>query len=80
MLQSFNIEAAKAGAKVVTRSGKPARIVCFDRVDEKWKGNLVVLLLNKDKTWEMTLNYNEKGHTLGSHDPHLDLLISTDGN
>ena len=48
MLQSFNIEAAKAGAKVVTRSGKPARIVCFDRVDEKWKGNLVVLLLNKE--------------------------------
>lgn len=28
----FNIEMAKAGAKVVTRTGLPVRIICFDRV------------------------------------------------
>ena len=29
-LLPFDLEAAKAGAKVVTRDGRPARIVCFD--------------------------------------------------
>lgn len=27
----FNLEAAKAGKPVITRSGQPARIICFDR-------------------------------------------------
>lgn len=29
-LLPFDLEAAKAGAKVVTRDGRPARIVCWD--------------------------------------------------
>ena len=30
----FNLEAAKAGAKVQTRDGRPVRIVCWDVKDE----------------------------------------------
>jgi len=29
-MKAFDLEKAKAGAKVVTRDGRPARIVCFD--------------------------------------------------
>lgn len=34
-LLPFDLEAAKAGAKVVTRDGRPARIVCFDLKNEQ---------------------------------------------
>jgi hypothetical protein len=30
MYKKFDIEAAKNGAPVITRDGKPARIICFD--------------------------------------------------
>ena len=30
-LKPFDLEAAKAGAKVITRDGRPVRIICFDR-------------------------------------------------
>ena len=43
MLQSFDLELAKQGAKITTRNKKPARIVCFDRVDKRMHGQLVVL-------------------------------------
>ena len=75
MLQSFDLELAKKGAKVTTRNKKPARIVCFDRVDKKMHGQLVVLLLNSDKTWEMPVYYTLNGNNVGSHDPQLDLFI-----
>lgn len=32
-MKPFDLEKAKAGAKVITRDGKAARIVCFDRKD-----------------------------------------------
>lgn len=31
----FDIEKAKAGTKVVTRSGEPVRVLCYDN-DDKW--------------------------------------------
>ena len=34
-LKPFDLEAAKAGAKVVTRNGEPVRILCFDRKDNQ---------------------------------------------
>lgn len=32
-MKEFDLEAAKAGKKVMTREGKEARIICFDRKD-----------------------------------------------
>lgn len=34
-MKPFDLEAAKAGAKVVTRNGRPVRIICFDRKDNQ---------------------------------------------
>lgn len=33
-MKPFNLEEAKAGKPVCLRSGKPARVICFDRDDE----------------------------------------------
>ncbi len=46
-LLPFDLEAAKAGAKVVTRDGRPVRIVCWDM---KGKWPLVVIAPNYDET------------------------------
>lgn len=41
-LKPFDLEAAKAGAKVVTRGGQPVRIICTDR---KGSGYPIVALV-----------------------------------
>lgn len=43
MAKPFNLEAAKAGAKVMTRDGRPARIVCFDM--KGWNRKQVLALV-----------------------------------
>lgn len=40
-LKPFDLEAAKAGAPVVTRDGRPARIICFDA---KSLNNIIALV------------------------------------
>lgn len=40
----FDAEAAKNGAKVVTRSGNPARIICYDRVGNTYS---MIALVNR---------------------------------
>lgn len=46
-MQNFDLAAAKAGAPVCTRSGKPARIVCWDMKWESAKmGDRIVYLTN----------------------------------
>ena len=45
-MRAFNLAEAKAGKKVVTRSGKSARIICSDRVDDDYA--LVVLVMDSD--------------------------------
>ena len=43
-MKPFNLEEAKSGKPVCTRSGRPARIICFDRKDDRYP--LVVLIDN----------------------------------
>lgn len=46
-MKNFDLAAAKAGAPVCTRSGKPARIVCWDMKWESGKmGDRIVYLTN----------------------------------
>ena len=45
-MRAFNLAEAKAGKKVVTRSGKSARIICSDMVDDDY--SLVVLVMESD--------------------------------
>lgn len=35
-MKPFNLEEAKAGKPVVTRGGRPARILCFDRKHDRF--------------------------------------------
>lgn len=60
-MREFNLEDAKNGAKVITRSGKKARILCFDRIDNVKHGHIMALVCNDKKTWEMPVFYHLDG-------------------
>lgn len=72
-LKSFDLNQAKEGKAIITRSGVPARIIAFDRYDSLYKGTLVVLL--KYKKWERIIAYNNEGHVASALDPTLDLFM-----
>lgn len=67
-LKPFDLEAAKAGAPVVTRDGKPVRIVCFDA-----KGSQPLLGLIEWGRDEMACRYSANGEYLNgkSNDHNL---------
>lgn len=73
-MQSFDLEEAKKGKKLITRDGRHARIICYDRIDTKRHGHILALICNAKKTWEMTVQYNEQGFQLDG-DHALDLFI-----
>lgn len=52
-IENFDIEKAKAGAKVVTRDGEEVRIICFDK-----KYNQIVALVGE---FEDIVLYNQNG-------------------
>ena len=45
-LKPFDLEAAKNGAKVVTRDGHAVRIICYDRKNEEYP---IVALVGEDE-------------------------------
>lgn len=47
-MKPFDIELAKAGHRVCTRDGKPARIICFDR--RSVNGCSIVALIDEAST------------------------------
>ena len=75
MITEFNLELAKSGAKLVTRDGKEARLLCSERVDSKYYGNLVVLVKNTKGTWERIIAYNNQGRVASCLEKNLDLMI-----
>ena len=56
-LKPFDLEAAKNGAKVVTRNGEPVRILCFDRKDNQCP---IVGLVNSEYG-ERMVSFTENG-------------------
>jgi len=60
-MKNFNLEEAKKGAKLITRSGKKARIVCYDRIDTVKHGTILALICNEKNTWEMPVFYRSTG-------------------
>jgi len=60
-MKEFNLEEAKNGAHIITRSGKKVRILCFDRIDQKKKGHIMALVSNDKNTWEMPVFYHLDG-------------------
>lgn len=52
-MKPFDLEKAKAGAKVCTRDGRSARIICFDRKQQTYP--IVALIQHEFKKYEEDL-------------------------
>lgn len=61
-MKEFDLESAKAGAKVQTRNGRKARIVCYDVNSDKYP--LLVLVSNKEDNRELPYLYTIDGKTI----------------
>lgn len=67
-MKPFDLEAAKRGEPVITKDGRSARIICFDRLD--WQDHhLLVALIKKCDGTEIVdtfsddgLCFDERGH------------------
>jgi hypothetical protein len=71
-LKPFDIEKAKAGAKVVTREGKNVRIICYDKIGTE---HPIVALIDAGNV-EMVFSFTEKGYHERYEQPHsLDLFL-----
>lgn len=73
-MTEFNLQKAKEGAKLVTRSGKHARIVCYDRIDKLKQGTILALISNDKLTWERPVFYFQNGRQVDL-EKSLDLFI-----
>lgn len=60
-MKSFNLELAKQGHPVCTRDGRPARIVCFDRIGNKYEKPYPILALVEGKEQEEAVAYCSDG-------------------
>lgn len=61
-MKPFNIKEAKAGMPVCTKSGKNARIICFDAKVTSNETNMVVLV--DEGNTELIYTYNNNGTSL----------------
>ena len=78
-LVDFDIEKAQTGAKVVTRDGERARIICYDRVDDTdVKYPIVALVMGKIMKCECVQYYTIKGEWNGYRKSCKDLMIDVD--
>lgn len=72
-MKEFDLAKAKAGAKVCTRDGREARIVCFDRESVY----LIVALVKCKKGDEIIYSYNLNGKFFSSEEvSHNDLMLA----
>lgn len=75
-LVDFDIEKARNGAKVVTRIGERARIVCYTRIDNTdVKHPIVALVMGKITKCECAQYYTIKGEWNGYRKSCNDLMI-----
>lgn len=72
----FDIEKAKSGKyQVVTRDGRSARIICWDKIDGDFK--IVALVKNKD-CYEFAQSYKENGSAGEEDFDALDLHLEVE--
>lgn len=76
-MKEFNLELAKAGAKVQTRDGSPARIICYDIVGERPIGVLVTSTTPKGEKFEVMHAYYGNGAFNRYADSDLDLVMAS---
>lgn len=69
----FDLEAAKRGEPVITRDGRPARIVCFDM--NGTEGNIVALITDDDGNESESVHYDD-GVWLPGSETNCDLFMA----
>lgn len=72
----FDLEAAKSGAKVITRDGRPVRILCFDRVNPTSSNSLPIVALVSYGDHEELIACYESGRLYQHRDHNLDLFMA----
>lgn len=73
-MKPFNLEAAKNGAKLITRDGRPARIVCWDRKDKDYP--LLALLENEEGDHEVYYSFTLNGQVFWEEEDDCDLFMA----
>ena len=71
-LKPFNLEAAKAGDPVCTRDGRPARIICFNRVSDKYP--IIALVMGRENR-EDVFYYDNNGKDCYNKEKDYDLVM-----
>ena len=71
-LRPFNLEEAKQGKPVCTRVGKPARIICWDKLG----GLPIVALVMGGNNNEFVFYYNENGRANDIIEKYYDLMMA----
>lgn len=74
-MRNFDLEAAKAGAPMCTRSGKTARVICYDRRGSV--GSRVMALLNEGQ-YESVEFYTDNGELIPDEISQKDLMMRDD--
>lgn len=73
----FDLERAKAGDPVITRDGREARILCFDRINTNKDYPIVFLVPSRDQEDEEihTCGLNGRGSVHTEYDSYNDLFM-----
>jgi hypothetical protein len=74
-MKPFNLEEAKAGKPVCTRTGLPVRIICFDRLDNQY--NLIGLIQITENNEDMIIFTLEGKYFMDSEENEYDLFMNT---
>jgi hypothetical protein len=72
MYKKFDLEAAKNGAPVISKTGNPVRIICFDRKDDDFP----VIALEDDGDGEEYSSYTIDGKLFTTGDSEADLFMA----
>lgn len=76
-MKPFDIELAKAGHPVQTRSGNLVRIICFDIIGERPIGAFVTFITSKGDKYESFHAYYENGAFNNNIENDLDLVMAS---
>lgn len=72
-MKTFNLEEAKAGKPVITRDGRPVRIICFDKISPEGYP-LIALTYDKDGI-ERIKSYDQEGRFVKGDKNSSDLFM-----
>ena len=74
-MKPFNLEEAKQGKPICTRSGRRVRIICFDARNDQ---PIVALIEDADKRYEIAYNYDLHGKWDEYKETARDLMMAED--